>query len=338
MGEPEDGPQSIDRQAAEWVIRLGGASLSEEERRAFTRWLNESPDHALAFEYVHQIWENLGTLREAPDLVAPRKPLAGQAQRDRTHARLARSFSQRTWKAMAACLVLAGVIGILSFDTIHTKFSADYQTAAGEIRTVSLPDGSRVELNTGSAIALNFNDGERGIELLAGEAAFSAAPLTDEESRPFVVRAAGGTTRALGTQFVVHREGNGARVTGIEHQVEVLQDPASTSNPSSVRLSPNQTVQYDAETGIRRVQQADVERTTAWRHGHLVFDRVTVAEAIAEINRYQSGWIMIRDHELAEQRVSGVFRIDDIQAALATIATELHASILSIGPVATLLF
>jgi len=105
-----------------------------------------------------------------------------------------------------------------------------------------------------------------------------------------------------------------------------------------VQLAPGESVRYDADRGLGAIEKENIERLTAWRHGHLIFDDVPLTDAIDEINRYQSGWIIIGNDELAQQRVSGVFRVDDIEGALKTIATELHANTLSIGFMATVLF
>jgi len=329
---------AIDDEAAEWVVRLGGQDLNDAERQACTRWRMQSDEHAQAFAFAQSTWENLRSLRDCPDLVLSAGSKDTPSRRINTIVPNIPRVIPRWWGAIAACLLIVGLVGIMQFDNVNTMLSADHRTGVGEIHTVTLPDGSRVELNTDSAIALDFNGEERKVELLEGEAAFTAAPMTDEEPRPFVVHAADGITKALGTQFVIRVNDKGAQVTGIEHHVEVSQGRSSSNDLSSVQLAPGESVRYDADRGLGAIEQENIERLTAWRHGHLIFDDMPLTDAIDEINRYQSGWIIIGNDELAQQRVSGVFRVDDIEGALKTIATELHASTLSIGFMATLLF
>jgi FecR protein len=75
---------------------------------------------------------------------------------------------------------------------------------------VTLADGSHVELNSQSAIAIHYDAGQRRVRLLEGEAWFEVSP---DPVRPFVVEASGGTVTALGTAFNVDAEKERAHVT-----------------------------------------------------------------------------------------------------------------------------
>ena len=81
-------------------------------------------------------------------------------------------------------------------------------------------------------------------------------------------------------------------------------------------------MRYD-HTGIER-QQLDLRRATSWQRGLLVFDRVPLAQVIEELNRYRQGRILLTNAQLGQRQVSGVFRLDSLDDALATLTAELH--------------
>ena len=244
------------------------------------------------------------------------------------------------WRgAGMAAICLAAVIGVSNFwyGSPMTMMVADYRTLPGEQRSVTLPDGSVVDLSSASAIALHFSDHERRVELLEGAAYFTAAPKAGGENRPFVVEGAEGTATALGTQFVVDRLSDAVEVTVIEHEVRVdLTDPEHQS--ASAVLAPGQSVQYSARTGLGKVKEKDIELAAAWRQGKLVFDRVPLADVVAELNRYRRGRIVVGNPTLANRTVSGVFSTKDLDRALATITHELGIRSASVPPLVTLLY
>jgi transmembrane sensor len=215
--------------------------------------------------------------------------------------------------------------------------AADYQTAPGEHQTVALPDGSSVDLSSGSAIALHFSERERRVELLQGAAYFTAAPMGTNENRPFVVQGENGTVTALGTQFIVNRFPDAVEVSVAEHEVRVAL--ASTDDPAaSVVLSAGQSVRYSPESGIGKVGEKNIDLASAWRRGRLVFDRVPLGEVVAELNRYRRGRIVISSNSLASRNVSGVFETNDLDNALRTISQELRLRTASVPPLVTVLY
>ena len=175
------------------------------------------------------------------------------------------------------------------------------------------------------------------IELLAGEAYFTVVPRTENETRPFVVVAANGTATALGTEFLVDRDREGADVTVVEHQVEISATTTREKRDSIV-LSPGQSVRYDRTSGIGNAREVNLQRTTAWRRGELVFDKARLSDVVAELNRYRRGRIVISDGSLADRRVSGFFRTDELDGALASMTRELGARALNLPPFLTVLY
>lgn len=324
MNSVDERAEEIEQRAAEWVARLDGGPLDEDEKRALRLWLEEDPEHRAAFDEAGATWRDLSLLRHDPgplrDLV-PRKRRLSAAQRA---ARIG---------AVAGILLVAAALARFQFGDPWLLAAADHSTAPGEVRAVTLPDGSMVELGPASAIALRFDAAERRVTLLAGEVFFAAAPRTATERRPFVVEAEGGTTTALGTEFVVEREAGGADVLAVAHQVTV----ALERGGQSIVLSPGQEVGYGG-AGLGPVRLRDVAVATAWRRGMLVFSGARLAHVVETLNRYRRGRIIILDQALADRRVSGVFAANDLGDAIDTITAELGIGSKSIYPFVTVLY
>ncbi len=342
VGQRDD-KERIEAEAAEWVIRLGGEPLSPEERQSFESWRAQSASNARAFEFARQTWSDLGALRHAPGPLAADIASSRLQERPSTSVPAAAVIAKKRsgfWRhgvVAAICLIAAAGAGSFWYGNPATLIASDYQTTPGEQRTVDLPDGSVVELSTGSAIALHFTDRERRVTLIEGAAYFTAAPMGPSEKRPFVVEGANGTATALGTQFAVERLTDAVEVTVAEHDVRVALSDAA-SGAKQVVLSPGQSVRYSPAVGLGKVGVRDVEQATAWRRGRLIFDQVPLADVVAELNRYRRGRIVITGSALANRKVSGVFRIDDLDNALQIVVSELGLRSASVPPLVTVLY
>jgi transmembrane sensor len=334
LGHRQD---EIEAKAAEWVVLFGGGPLPDEKQRTLESWLAESPAHKAAFDHARSIWADLAALRTAPgaladDIVLPRRRSGFPIGRHRAGGALMLRAA-----VIAALVLAAGSFGAFWFGNPLLMLEADYSTAPGQRRDVSLADGSMVQLDTDSAFAVHFDGRERRVELLSGEAYFTVAPMREGEMRPFVVASANGTATARGTQFIVGRDGKGTQVTAAEHQV-LVSAASSGSDPGSVVLSPGQAVRYDGVSGMGAVIQVDLDQVTAWRRGRLIFDKVRLADVVGQLNRYRRGRIVIASAGLADHRVSGVFETANPEGALASIMQELGARTVALPPFMTVLY
>ncbi|QLF93811.1 FecR domain-containing protein [Pseudomonas sp. ABC1] len=303
--------------AAEWAVRLSGTTLTAGQQRDLQAWLECDPRHAEALAFARQTWDALGAL--------PGKAMPAMRQRPNTSRPLRRAPRKRIWAAAACLFLLLGGLG-LQRESLWVQWQADHYTHGGEVRHLTLADGSEVSLDSDSAIRLDFNETQRRIELLAGTAVFQVAA---DPHRPFVVSAAGGASRALGTRFVVSRESRDSAWSGVlEHAVQV--DAAGRHQ----RLEAGDSVHYDS--AALTPLHLDLQRATSWQRGLLIFERVPLAQAIEQINRYRPGYILIHGQALAEREVSGVFRLDSLDSALETLTRELHLKRLDLARISLL--
>lgn len=307
--------QEIREAAADWAVRLDAAAAGSARPAELERWLADDPRHVQALQYAQATWNLLGQLGSAQATA----PLAEVRQ---FPAR--RRAAPLRWVATAAALVLL-VVSVQQGAQMMVPLLADHATSRGEIREVQLPDGSVAQLDTQSAIDLVYSASERRIRLLQGEASFTVAPLGPDEQRPFVVESRGGSTRALGTRFVVgENAGEGAWVGVLEHSVELKVPSSSSPADNRLVLREGQAARYD-QAGIEPLGGLDVQRASSWQRGVLVFERVPLEQVAQRLNRYRTGWVVIADAQLAQREVSGVFRLDSLDEALSTVTRELHA-------------
>jgi transmembrane sensor len=183
-------------------------------------------------------------------------------------------------------------------------------TQVGERSFLVLADGSKVTLNTASAVRADYSGRDRRLTLLRGEAFFDVAK---DPLRPFVVTAGSRQVIAVGTSFNVRLQDHGVRVTLVEGKVRVTrsrpevsgagaQDPAGPA----VTLVAGSALVAEAD-GADRVERLDADRATSWRNGKLVFEGERLADVVAEMNRYSRETLEIADPALEDRRVSGVF-------------------------------
>ncbi|EQB01606.1 hypothetical protein L288_17705 [Sphingobium quisquiliarum P25] len=182
-----------------------------------------------------------------------------------------------------------------------------FETAVGGQRIASLPDTSRVTLNTDSRVAARFTANERLITLDRGEALFE---VSRDPNRPFIVQTHLGKVTALGTKFIVRDRGSSMEVTLLEGKV--LVDPDKDGQTSFI-MTPGQRVRIGT-AGTALVDKPSLEAVTAWRSGGLVLQDMSAAAAVGEMNRYgQKPITLDRSADVAECRVSGVFRVADTE-------------------------
>ncbi|WP_168220430.1 FecR family protein [Azospirillum thermophilum] len=300
------GPDALAEEAARRLVRLHSDAVTDAERRDTEAWLAARPENRKAFDSLRAVWSALDLL-PGSGAAAAAVPLPG-------HRFPGRRLSGRLAPPalLAAGLALAALFGPATLDRLRS----DHSTVAGERRTVTLADGSQVQLNTDSAIAVDFSGRNRRVTLRRGEAFFTVTP---DRSRPFEVVAMGAVTRVVGTRFAVRRMDEVTRVAVEEGTVEV-RCPAGIATPEDgLRLTAGEAARYRSDACPTREAGVNVARATAWRDGRVVFDDRSLREVVDELNRYRPGPILLLAPDLAQRRVTGVFDIGDPDRALSAI-------------------
>ncbi|OKP66467.1 hypothetical protein BTE77_31650 [Ensifer adhaerens] len=301
--------------AVDWLVRLTGDPDDEALQLAFERWRAEDPAHAEIFARAQR------AIGDA-SLLIRREPEFAQRAVKRTGTR------RKTATALAAIVSVGAGIFVALDGALWMQ--ADVIAGKGERPILTLEDGSTLQLNAQSAVAYQFTSAERRIVLLRGEAFVQVAA---DSQRPFVVKAGGGTTTALGTAFDVNLTDDGTSVTVLEHAVSVATDAAMPPR----RVAVNEQVSYDHDGRLGFVTPVDPFVAAAWRQGRLVFEERTIASVVEEIGRYVPGKILIADASVGARRVSGSFDLSDPVGALQGLAEAFDVKVTRIGPYVTIL-
>jgi transmembrane sensor len=237
------------------------------------------------------------------------------AASSRTIVRQSKSvfFKKGSLIAAAASVVLAvGFATLLTFGPAGGR----YATPVGGLASVPMADGSKVTLNTNSQIRIALTAHERSVELRQGEAFFE---VSKDPQRPFVVRAGDKRVIAVGTKFSVRRDGDEIAVVVTEGKVRVAEGPGTSAfrdgGSADVFLTPGSIARM-GESGVlvQRESLPDAEEMLSWRAGVLMFRNQTLADAVAEFNRYNARKLVIRDPAVASLKVEGNFRATSIDA------------------------
>lgn len=314
----------IRREAADWLSRRDGG-LTDAGENEFAAWLEADARHAQAFAEASAAWEALEGARSL-------RPNVGRADPDlllRPSPTQPRTAAwRRRWIAVPALAAAAVAIGLfLRPSTVRQDPPAPTTEVAatqlGDVRAITLPDGSKVHLNTDTVVEANYTAEERRVVVTRGEAHFTVAP---NAQRPFVVTARQVAVRAVGTAFNVWLDADKVEVLVTEGKVAITAPRARTAaahdagSIPDVKLAageraviPTRGDQPTADGPVITPVAADeAERVLAWREQRLEFVSASLAEVVAQFNRYNQHKLRIDPAAtgLGDVRFGGGFRPD----------------------------
>ena len=290
-----------EREASEWLARLGADDVSDSDRAAFATWQAATPVNVRAFEELCSTWREFEAAGPVVRAVAFGQSMIEAGAPART------KYVRWTIAAgLAAVLTAAG-----GWFVTHRP-TESFQTAVGEQAAITMPDGSIVELNGNSSARTDYSKARRVIWLERGEAFFKVA---HDERRPFWVVADETEVRAVGTAFNVDIRPTGVRVTVDEGTIKVKradQERVAMTEPGDVAstiLRAGEEVEVRAEAlEVRRVRPVDIARSTSWRRGALEFENEPLQDVVAELRHYTSLNVVILDGAIANLQVGGSFQ------------------------------
>lgn len=296
-------------EASEWLTVLMSGDATDEDRRRWQQWRRSHTDNERAWQHIENFAARLKGLN----------PTAAYAVL--TPAGHTRAPPRR--KAMRALFWLgaAGVTGVLASRTQAWQQSvADFRTGTGEQRSVLLDDGTRITLDTASAIDVRFDAQRRRVRLVAGEVMIVTGHA-QPGSPPFVVDTAEGRIRALGTRFSVRQDQGRTRVAVLESAVEIT--PLAASAPPLLLRAGERTSFSARDIGAPVPVN---EQTSAWSLGQVIADDMRLDDFIDELGRYRPG-ILRCDPAVAGLRFSGVFPLGDTDRILAMLPSVLPVQV-----------
>ncbi|WP_326537996.1 FecR domain-containing protein [Pseudorhodoferax sp.] len=310
MNPPTPLPRAVVRVAAQWMACLHAGEATASQRDAFALWRGADPLHELAWQRAERLHAALGTL----------PPALGLQVLDRPRHQGQRRVALRTMAALAAA-VPAGYLAWRGTRSDGPGWTAAHSTATGERRSTVLPDGTRLHLNTATAVDLDFQPGDAGLRrvlLHRGEVQIETAH--DAQQRPFVVDTRHGRIRALGTRFVVRQLGSEAgTLVAVQHSAVEVRPGAARGQPPTV-VQAGRQARFDT-AAVQPLAAADPQQA-AWTRGLLFAANQRLADFAAELGRHRPGLLRCAP-AVAGLRISGVFRLDDTDAVLAALPDTL---------------
>ena len=294
--EPPLDPQVLE-EAAEWLMRLSERELSEHERAEWERWKVSSPERDRAWSRAQLLQSKFGGLPPALAMSALDRP---------------DSPERRAALGKLAILLALAPAGWGSWKLAQSQqWSADYRTDVGQRRELTLADGSRITLNTATAIDVVFDDRQRLIHLREGEILVQTAVDTAPLPRPFLISTRQGSMQALGTRFTVREVSTRTHLAVIDGAVRVILADNRQTLPLIVNAG--QRTDFSSQTFG---DLAPTDRYIgSWTQGMLMADKMRLADFVAELTRYRRGFLRC-DPAIADLRISGAFPISDTDRTL----------------------
>lgn len=293
-------------EAIQWAVRLTEGQPSNEEFAAFSHWKDADVRHRSAWESLERRLNVFASVRERDGPAARRVLTATQASR--------RKLLRDSLGALAAFGIFGAAVKQFG---IFDSMVADLSTDIGSRRRVALADQSLLTLDGHSAVDVRFNARERAIHLLKGQLYVRVA---HDPYRPFVVHTRDGTFTALGTEFCVGLN-KGATRLAVTHSVVRAQGVGGV--PLDVTEGQVVTLGH-ADSPI--VEPLQAESQVTWLKGYVTAIDQPLGDIVEALNRYLHGFVVM-SAEAAALKISGLFVLDDAQAAIRQIAETLPVEV-----------
>ncbi|MBB4845117.1 transmembrane sensor [Paucibacter oligotrophus] len=336
--EPPPIPPQVRQRAAEWLVELQADTADDATRQRWRQWRDAHPDHERAWQRMAAFSERLQGMPAA----LARNTLAATAK---SSSDVVRTPRRQAIKTLAVLLFAGGTAWTLREHTPWPELVADARTGPGERRSLTLSDGTRVELNADTALDIRYSGEERLLRLLRGEilitTAHDDAPGNERNTvgRPFLVETAHGRIRALGTRFAVRRLEVDANTGAADASLVNVYEGAVAIRPRDVNgqglpaegadpvLRAGEAARFTRQA-VTPAQAAD-PATVAWAQGMIVAQDMPLADFVAELNRQtrrdtETGagrWAV--DPAVARLKVSGTYPLAEPAKVLDMLQTAL---------------
>jgi len=291
-------PHHVLDAAADWLVILHSGEMTTLQQQQFEQWKTEKKEHQLAFQQMEKFSHGLSNLAAN----FPSEALVQSNQK----------FNLAAKRNMLLSLSGLMIVGLSVYFIPWEKWQSDYHTKVGEIRKVSLKDGSQLIMASDCYVDVNFTQETRQIKLIDGEIYIETAK--DAQHRPFIVETKNGSVEALGTQFTVRQENSEqTKVKVYKHAVAI--EPENSSKRQI--LKQGQRAFFD-EKYISKALPLDNDQPY-WTQQLLVVDQWPLQKVLDELFRYKKGTYYL-DPELKNIKISGVFSLKNPEQSLETLA------------------
>lgn len=330
----------IDDSFLRWLN--GKASVSE--KRRWENWVSEDPARVQKVRKAQELYRSLSFEEELPQTISDLNRLRRAIKSESTQQRKLkyngskRSSSNYWFSAVAVVLLL--VVGLVGMQTIGWESSSNekdketvYRTATteyGQIRRLTLWDGSKVVLNANSKLTYpeTYTGGNLKVTL-EGEAYFSIVHKSGADSREFIVQTSEGLVTVLGTKFNVNTRSEETAVVLEEGKVhlEVADTLSAVKSNYYYTMKPGERALLSPHRKGIDVQSADPELYTSWRNLELKFDNTPLEQIARQISQTYGAKINFKDKNLKNVEFSGTVTNKNFAVLLQGLRTLLNVPI-----------
>ncbi|MCW4630702.1 MULTISPECIES: FecR domain-containing protein [Marinomonas] len=280
-------------EAADWLIRQQEQPLSDDEQKQLQQWLALNKDNQCAWQRAQHFINQVDTLPKGIAYAVLNRP------DDET---------RRLHLGKLALLLASGPFIWGSYKVVdNQQWNADYRTAKGQQKQVTLPDGTTVKLNTATAFDISFDDKARLLSLREGEIQVHTTSTPSQKRNPFIVKTRDAILSPLEANFTVRQYSDLTRVGVIQGRVKA--SPKFAENTQDNIIKAGYQIELSSHAFLSR--QALESNTTSWLDKMIAVHNMPLNQFIQEVSRYHSGLLRVAP-EIANIDISGAFPIKDI--------------------------
>jgi transmembrane sensor len=335
ISETSNDNKSVQEQANLWITRLD-KGLSSVEKQQLVAWINQDKAHYSSLHRMSSLWGDISTQHELNGLFGAKqekKPASDYLMKGCLAASIFSVAILSVNLASDISHLWQGPKASISQQLTYQKFSTQF----GQQKEITLTDGSTIKLNTNTIIEVAYSSLQRKITLIRGEAKFDVAK---DSNRPFTVISGENAFTALGTIYNVQRD-NSRNMELLVKEGRVLVSKANTSRTvllDTIKSSQSRTLTasekvHDIVTAGEKLAIIDesqstkqtlsiaaMEKELAWQQGMLIFDGESLSQVLSEVQRYNSVKFMPIDKNIADLKISGYFKSNDINGLLKSLS------------------
>lgn len=308
LGRRAEPQQQVVKQAIHWLLRLRNNHGNSRLSRQCEQWRAEHHEHELAWQRVQSLQAELShNLRAVPGAQVALNTLENSAQG------LGR---RQALKLLSGALLLGSATWLAKDASPWQQWSADYATATGERRGFQLPDGTRIELNTASAVDLDYTAQQRLIKLTRGEILVTCGGADEGSAfeRPLRVQSRHGVYEPQAARFVLRQDSDCTLLSVTSGRVAI------NAGGTSIEALAGQSYLIDHHH-VRSAPPLNMD-VGAWADGLIVTRNMRLGDFLTEVGRYRQGFLSCAS-DVADLRLSGVFRLEDTDKLLAILPRTL---------------
>lgn len=280
-------------EAADWLVKQQERTLTDTEQEQLEKWLQSDRNNQFAWQRAQRFISQIDTLPKDIAYTVLNRP---DDENRRLHI------------GKLALILASGPLVWGSYKTIETQqWTADYRTAKGQQKQITLPDGTTVKLNTATAFDISFNGKSRLLSLREGEIQVHTATTSSQELKPLIVQTQEAVLSPTEANFTVRQYNEMTRVGIVKGPLKVT--PKFSNNAQGAFFDTGHQIELSSHAFLS--DNALKSETTSWLDNMLAVHNMPLKQFIEEVSRYHRGRLRVSP-DIENIDVSGAFPLQDI--------------------------